>query len=196
MPKAAPYHHGELRSAVLTAALEVIEESGTARLSLRDLARRAGVSHAAPAHHFGDKAGLLTAIATQGYDRLADVLEAAADNDDPLLDMGVAYVGFATEHRAYFEVMFRPDLYDADDPGMQAAAGRAETALAEGVGTKVGGGRGHSQEVAGVAAWSLVHGFATLWLAGALPGERSQALGADPEVAARKVARVLFPDRP
>ena len=63
MPPTRPYHHGDLRQAVLTAAVAVLDESGPTQLSLRDLARRAGVSHAAPAHHFGDKAGLLTAIA-------------------------------------------------------------------------------------------------------------------------------------
>src|SRR6266536_5182875 len=70
------YHHGDLRRALLVAAVEVIEESGPAALSLRDLARRAGVSHAAPQHHFGDKAGLLTAVAAEGYRRLATALEA------------------------------------------------------------------------------------------------------------------------
>ena len=176
---------------MLTAALDVIEESGTARLSLRDLARRAGVSHAAPAHHFGDKAGLLTAIATDGYHLLADQLEVARENDDALLEMGVAYVRFATENRAHFDVMFRPDLYDADDPAMQEAGQRAAAALSGGVSSQVGGD-GPDPEIAGVAAWSLVHGFAGLWLAGALPGDRAESLGTDPEHAARIIAGLLF----
>ena len=77
MPPDRPYHHGHLRQAILAAAIDALTESGPARLSLRELARRAGVSHAAPAHHFGDKAGLLTAVAAQGYDLLADTLSAA-----------------------------------------------------------------------------------------------------------------------
>ena len=77
MPLDRPYHHGHLRQAILAAAIDALTESGPARLSLRELARRAGVSHAAPAHHFGDKAGLLTAVAAQGYTLLADALTAA-----------------------------------------------------------------------------------------------------------------------
>src|SRR6266702_4843210 len=72
-----PYHHGDLRRVLLQAAVEAILESGPATVSLRDLARRAGVSHAAPAYHFGDKAGLLTAVAADGFWRLADALREA-----------------------------------------------------------------------------------------------------------------------
>src|SRR5689334_25241030 len=102
-----PYHHGDLRRAILSAALDVIATDGPTALSLRDLARRAGVSHAAPAHHFKDKAGLLTAIAIDGYERLAVALEAGSS----LLELGAAYVRFALDHPAHFEVMFSPDLY-------------------------------------------------------------------------------------
>ncbi|MEV6629611.1 TetR/AcrR family transcriptional regulator [Actinoplanes sp. NPDC051470] len=114
-----PYHHGDLRRALLTEAAVAIEESGVAKLSLRDLARRAGVSHAAPTHHFGDKAGLLTALAVEGYHRLAAELGAA----ESFLDGGVAYVRFAVTHRAHFEVMFRPDLYHASDPAVVSSMG-------------------------------------------------------------------------
>ncbi|WP_420883975.1 TetR/AcrR family transcriptional regulator [Micromonospora sp. CPCC 205547] len=187
------YHHGDLRRALLDAAVEAIEESGPAALSLRDLARRAGVSHAAPAHHFGDKAGLLTALAVEGYDRLAATLVAAGDD---LLEVGVAYVRFAVDHRAHFEVMFRPDLYRRDDPEVAAARGRAGAALRAGV-VSVRRGRapadpapsaGDELDRDALAAWSIVHGFATLWLAGALPGGTDR----DPEAAARAVIRRLF----
>lgn len=188
MPPNRPYHHGDLRQTVLAAAVEAITESGPAALSLRDLARRAGVSHAAPAHHFGDKAGLLTALAAQGYDLLADALTAAQERTGEFLEVGVAYVRFAVEHRAHFEVMFRPDLYHADDPAVLASKARTGEALYGGVGTVPGGRTGPDDAAAGVAAWSLVHGFATLWLNGALP----PALGEDPEAAARDVARLLF----
>src|SRR4051812_37043615 len=83
------YHHGDLRQALLDEAIEVIASSGVAALSLRDLARRAGVSHAAPTHHFGDKAGLLTVLATEGYTQLGDALLSAPPT---FLDQGVAYV--------------------------------------------------------------------------------------------------------
>ncbi|HEV7962299.1 MAG TPA: helix-turn-helix domain-containing protein, partial [Actinoplanes sp.] len=105
------YHHGDLRRALLDAAAEVIEEQGPAALSLRDLARRAGVSHAAPTHHFGDKAGLLTALATEGYGLLVAELAEEWAATHSFLEQGVAYVRFAIRHRAHFEVMFRPDLY-------------------------------------------------------------------------------------
>src|SRR5947207_11340311 len=105
------YHHGDLRRALMAAAIEAIGEHGPAAVSLRDLARRANVSHAAPAHHFKDKAGLLTAIAVDGYDMLGDALRADAGQAGPLLDVGASYVRFALEHPAHFEVMFRPDLY-------------------------------------------------------------------------------------
>ena len=74
-PSGRPYHHGDLRRALIDAAVGVIEHEGLAALSLRDLARRVGVSHAAPVHHFGDKAGLLTAVAAEGFSKLADALQ-------------------------------------------------------------------------------------------------------------------------
>jgi AcrR family transcriptional regulator len=188
MPPTRPYHHGDLRQAVLTAAIAVLGESGPTQLSLRDLARRAGVSHAAPAHHFGDKAGLLTAVAAQGYDLLADTLSAARQRSADFLEVGVAYVRFAVDHRAHFEVMFRPDLYRPDDPEVATARQRAADALYGGVRSVAATGRGPDIPLAGVAAWSLVHGFATLWLNHALP----PGLGDDPQAAARAVAALMF----
>ncbi|MFG3709889.1 TetR/AcrR family transcriptional regulator [Micromonospora sp. NPDC049460] len=180
------YHHGDLRRALLAAAVRVIEESGPGTLSLRDLARRAGVSHAAPAHHFGDKAGLLTALAAEGFDLLAEALGGAAD----LLESGVAYVDFAVRHRAHFEVMFHPDLYRADADEVAAARRRAGDALYAGV-AGLPQGRPTAEDPQGdaLAAWSIVHGFATLWLAGVLP----ERVGDDPRAAARDVIRRLFP---
>ncbi len=191
MTKNRPYHHGDLRQAMLAAAVAAITEAGPAGISLRDLARRAGVSHAAPAHHFGDKAGLLTAVATEGYDLLADALTAAQQRTGDLLEVGVAYVRFAVDHRAHFEVMYRPDLYHADHPTVRAARGRAGEALYRGIGSLPDGRGGPDARIAGVAAWSLVHGFATLWLTGALP----TGLSEDPETAARAVAGILFRTR-
>src|SRR5438132_8417373 len=120
-PSGRPYHHGDLRRALIDAAVGVIEHEGLAALSLRDLARRVGVSHAAPVHHFGDKAGLLTAIATEGFVKLADQLRRTYARTGNFLEVGVAYVRFAVRERAYFEVMYRPELYHADDPVLEAA---------------------------------------------------------------------------
>ena len=183
-----PYHHGNLRQALLAAAVDAITEVGPAGVSLRDLARRAGVSHAAPAHHFGDKAGLLTALAAEGYGLLADALDAAQQRTQDFLEVGVAYVRFAVERRAHFEVMFRPDLYHSDDPEVLAARERASKALSGGIGTLPSGRAGPDARIAGIAAWSLVHGLAILWLNGALPPE----LGDDAETVTRSVAAMLF----
>ncbi|HEX6337386.1 MAG TPA: TetR/AcrR family transcriptional regulator [Jiangellaceae bacterium] len=188
MTTVRPYHHGDLRRAVLAAAVATINEAGPAGVSLRDLARRAGVSHAAPAHHFGDKAGVLSALAAEGFDLLADELTAALQRTRDFLEVGVAYVRFAVEHRAHFEVMFRPDLYHPDDRAVLAARERASEALAGGIGSLPEQQAGPDARLAGIAAWSLVHGFATLWLNGALPPE----LGDNPETVARAVAAILF----
>jgi AcrR family transcriptional regulator len=185
---ARPYHHGDLPRALLEAAIQAIAEVGPAAVSLRDLARRAGVSHAAPAHHFGDKAGLLTAVATDGFERLAVTLRETYQTTGSFLEVGVAYVRFAVNHRAHFEVMFRPELYHSDDPELVRAREQARSLLyppaAEAANSPDSGG----DLRAGVAAWSLVHGLATLWLNHNLPPQ----LGDDPEQIAREVAQHLF----
>lgn len=183
-----PYHHGDLRRAVLDAAVLAIAEVGPSGVSLRDLARRAGVSHAAPAHHFGDKAGLLTAVAAEGFDLLADALTQAHQRTGDFVEVGVAYVRFALDHRAHFEVMFRPELYHANTPEVRAPRERAAEMLYSGVGSLPARQVGPDVVLAGTAAWSLVHGFATLWLHNALP----PTLGDDPEAGARSIGRLLF----
>ena len=182
-----PYHHGDLRRELLRQAAGMIEEVGPARVSLRELARRAGVSHAAPAHHFGDKTGLLTAIATEGFHLLADQLTEALEGTGDFLEVGVAYVEFAVTHRAHFEVMFRPDLYEPDDADVRAARQRSTTALQSGISAASPEATGPDARTASLAAWSMVHGFASLWITGALP----TSLGSDAAAAARQVAGVL-----
>ena len=117
MPSA--YHHGDLPQALVATAAELIDESGPAGFSLREVARRAGVSHAAPAHHFGSARGLLTAVAAEGFRRLtAAMREALGGVDDPaerLAALGRAYVQTAVDNAGYAAVMFRPDLVDSDD---------------------------------------------------------------------------------
>jgi AcrR family transcriptional regulator len=182
------YHHGDLRRALMTAAIAAIEEHGPTAVSLRDLARSANVSHAAPAHHFGDKAGLLTAIAAEGFTELAAALREAGARTGSFLEIGVAYVGFAVRHPAHFAVMYRPDLYHVDDPAVVAARDDAAASLHGGIGLLPGPGPGAEPATAALAAWSLVHGLATLWLSGSLRDVPTD----DPEELARMVARVLF----
>ena len=164
-------------------ASRAIGAEGVGAVSLRELARDVGVSHAAPAHHFGDKAGLLTAIATEGYQLLGAALQERVA--DGFLEVGVAYVQFAIEHPAHFEVMYRPDLFDVDDADFVAAKALASELL-YGPAAEIAGDAAASR--VGIAGWSFVHGFATLWLTGNL-GDR---LGDDPIAAARAVGSVLF----
>jgi AcrR family transcriptional regulator len=184
-PSGRPYHHGDLRRAILTAALDVIAADGPSGLSLRDLARRAGVSHAAPAHHFKDRAGLLTAIAAEGFGLLATTLRTAAD----LEEAGVRYVRFAREHPAHFQVMFAPELLRTGDLELTTARALASDALREAVTAVPPEGRGTDARLAGVAAWSLAHGFATLLLSHNLDDPVG---GQDPEEVFRKLAGMLF----
>jgi AcrR family transcriptional regulator len=182
-----PYHHGDLRPALLRAAVDGIGQSGPAVVSLRGIARAAGVSHAAAAYHFGDKAGLLTAVAARGFRLLAQELSTAGGARRDLLEVGVAYVRFAVSHRAYFEVMYRPELYRPDDLEVREARAAAAALL---YGTD---DPDAAQLAAGTAAWSLMHGLATLWLNRNLSGR----LGDDPEQVARLIAPYLrLPEAP
>ncbi|WP_130176985.1 TetR/AcrR family transcriptional regulator [Cryobacterium sp. SO1] len=181
------YHHGSLRSALLNDAAEAISESGASGLSLRDLARRAGVSYAAPTYHFGDKAGLLTALATQGFESLADELESTERRTGDFIEVGVAYVRFALKHPAYFDVMYRRDLLHTGDSALMTAQARAEQALYTGTRQLSHHQLGDDIHLACVAAWSIVHGFAALHLNRALPARFSS----DPEAAARAIAGLL-----
>lgn len=182
---ARPYHHGDLRRAILTAALDVITVDGPSALSLRDLARRAGVSHAAPAHHFKDRTGLLTAIAAEGHELLAGALAEAED----LRDAGVRYVRFAREHPAHFQVMFTPGLLRQNDLELTTARTLAGERLRAAIASVPAEGRGPDARLAGVAAWSLAHGFATLLLSHNLDGPVGDQ---DPEEVFHALTGMLF----
>lgn len=189
VPRTA-YHHGDLRRVVLATAVELIAEEGVDNISLRELARRAEVSHAAPAHHFGDKAGLFTAIAAEGFDLLAVALEGADDDRPaPLREQGVRYVEFAEQHPGHFAVMFRPGLLHADDPDLADARARAGRALRGGVRELSENRRPDDIEDAALAAWALAHGFAALRRSGSLD-QRLQ--GRDPSDVFRAIASHLF----
>jgi AcrR family transcriptional regulator len=175
------YHHGDLRAALLEAAVATIEDVGPAAMSLREVARRAGVTHPAATYHFGDKAGLLTAVAAQGYRLLADALGQAQRRTADFLEVGVAYVRFAVTRRAYFEVMYRPELYDPADSAVQEAKAATAVLLYRSPDPDP------AQLSEGIAAWAMVHGIATLWLNGNLPPQ----LGDDPEQITRLVASHL-----
>ena len=117
--KKLKYHHGDLRAALIQATDELIAEGGIETFSLRAAAQRAGVSPAAPAHHFGSAKGLLTEVALLAYERVDRYLEEAGRSDDAVADMralSLAFVTFALDHPGHFRLMFRNDLVNRDDP--------------------------------------------------------------------------------
>jgi AcrR family transcriptional regulator len=159
--KDRPYHHGALRKALLSAAEAELTERGVEGFSLRSVAKRAGVSHAAPAHHFGDARGLLTALAAEGFRqfRAAQSRREAQTTQDPravLLAAGLGYVDFALSRPALFRLVFSSDLPDHNDAELTLAGEEAYAHLAAQVGA-LGGG---PPEVALV--WAATHGIADL----------------------------------
>lgn len=168
------YHHGALRPALLAAAVEVLEERGPDGFSLRETARRAGVSPAAPAHHFGDTPGLLTAVATASFISLSERIEAADASAGPTRAARVraqclAYVDYAIGNRARYDLMWRPALFNAEDPELRSAALRAFFSLDRAVrGTKSvnEADPGSVAAAQSIACWALLHGFARLALDG------------------------------
>ena len=168
--KKAGYHHGDLRRALIDAALEVIERDGPAALTLRDLAPKLGVTHAAPYRHFRDKHSLLSAVAEEGFRHLRDAMLAACDEAGPdpearLLATGVAYVRFATSHRGHFAVMFShvsappPDVPDLPREAAGAFAVLLDAVVAAQRAEMLR--RGDPLQLAR-ACWAMVHGLATL----------------------------------
>ncbi len=179
----ASYHHGDLRSTILARAAELVAERGADGISLRELARAAGVSHAAPAHHFGDRRGLFTALAAEGYRLLAAEL---ADARPEFIDAAKAYVRFALEHPGHFEVMFDKSLYDDADPQLLTASAAADAELRAGVDTLADPHAQADPTGAALAAWSMVHGFAQLWLNDAVD------TAGDPVATVERLAAILF----
>lgn len=167
-PKAS-YHHGDLRRALLEAAIAILHEEGASALTLRSVARRAGVSHAAPKNHFADLAALLQAVAVVGFEDLtAAMRKAKARETDPLgsvLAIGDAYVRFALGSVGHFRAMFHPALGDrapgsALDEASRVTFDVLASSIAEAQAANVVRA-GETQELS-LAAWSLVHGLATL----------------------------------
>ncbi|MFE1102086.1 TetR/AcrR family transcriptional regulator [Nocardiopsis alba] len=186
------YHHGNLRAAVLARAARVIEEKGPYGFSLRSLATDLGVSHTAPRYHFGDRQGVLNALATEGFSELAERLRASSSGGGGFLESGVAYVGFAVDRPAHFTVMFEPSLLDLDDAELVAARRSAFAELRSGVRSL--GEEVTDEPAALVAGWSIVHGIATLALTGNLDrsGARDLFEGADLSTITRRSAGLLF----
>lgn len=184
---AQPYHHGSLRMALLEAAETILERDGIWALTLRAAAREAGVSHAAPAHHFGSLSGLLSELAATGFVRFRARMQAEADaaGADPrarLIGLSRGYVGFARTSPGLFQLMFRSGQLDWSNQAL-SAAGEAAFAVLTQAAVEVepqSASHGFDNLVAAMGRWSLVHGLSTLLLDGRLAGVADKVLpGAD-----------------
>ncbi len=179
MQKRDGYHHGDLPAALVAAAIEIVDESGVTALTLRAAARRAGVSHAAPAHHFGDKRGLLAAVAEEGFrlqvEHMQQCVEQAPDQPLPRFRaVGAAYITFAARHPARFRVMFHTELADKSRfPDLAEIAAASLGMLHEGVVKcqQAGFIRPGDPGAIALLAWSSVHGAASLAVNGQLEGK-------------------------
>jgi AcrR family transcriptional regulator len=173
----APYHHGALRDALLLAAERVLERDGLAGLTLRAVAREAGVSHAAPTHHFGDLTGLVSELAAIGFRQFNVAMAEACSSETPYPMKGLAraraYVAYARAHPGMYGLMFRTERLDYSRPSLHEAAEASFGGLASAIAASR-----HEQiekesltldQAAAIArAWSLVHGFTMLMLDGRL----------------------------
>lgn len=197
MAKRDAYHHGDLRRTLLQASLELIDGGGIGALSLREVARKAGVSHNAPYHHFKDRGSLLAALAEAGFEELADEMAraraAAPDARAKLEACGLAYVRFALRSPARFKVMFRPELVAADEAGtlLRASSPPLETLTGAIVEAQQAGLAPAGDPAPLVlTCWSAVHGLASLWLDGPL-ARVHRMFGATPERLAAMVTSTL-----
>jgi AcrR family transcriptional regulator len=191
-----PYHHGDLSSALMDAAEEELKQCGIEGFSLRRVAKRAGVSHAAPAHHFGDVNGLLTALAAKGFERLIqtqrDFRRRAPSNPRKQIEAsGVGYVVFALENPALFRLMFGSDRPDFGSVGLQRIAGSAFdelVSLVSAVTNDQGSPKCDGAMMIDVAAaWATAHGLADLLAAG-----RLNTLGTLPaNIRNRRIATIM-----
>jgi AcrR family transcriptional regulator len=186
----APATRPQVREDLLAAARAELAEHGRAAISLRAVARRAGLSHASPKYHFGDRSGLLTAIATEGFDALGDRLSEVQESDarHQLAVLGRAYIDFGLSHPALFELMFAPSELHGDDPELAAAQQKAIGALTTAVSQLAGIDPTTSGDPPKLAliSWALVHGLVVLTRDGAL-----QAAAAPPVTGPAELAHTL-----
>ncbi|WP_440641463.1 TetR/AcrR family transcriptional regulator [Bradyrhizobium sp. PUT101] len=172
-----PYHHGALREALLEAAERVLERDGLAGLTLRAVAREAGVSHAAPTHHFGDLTGLLSELAAIGFRQFNAAMASACDAATTPLERALArpkaYIAYAQAHPGMYGIMFRTERLDYSRPSLHEAAEASFAGLANAIGMmrqeQISEDALTLNQGAAIArAWSLVHGFTMLLLDGRL----------------------------
>ncbi len=198
MARKSAYHHGDLKKALISTAIGIVEGEGVEGLTMRKAARGAGVSHAAPAHHFGDRNGLLAAIAKQGFDLLSDAMRRAAEARDPsdaltrFKAAGMAYIEFATSHSAYFKIMHHPLFADKSPyPDLEKSSLESFDLIVAEISECRRQGIFHKTDVREMAlfAWAAVHGFASLAVNGQI---RSKGYTQDLGTLADSVTRMIF----
>ncbi|WP_144063041.1 TetR/AcrR family transcriptional regulator [Litchfieldella anticariensis] len=196
-----PYHHGDLRRALLDAAEAELAEKGVEGFTLRGCAKRAGVSHAAPAYHFKDANALLTALATIGFERLNRSMTSRqhAERGDPRQDLvaaGVGYVAFARDNPMLFKLMFGSERPSSEDSDLVQHASGAFATLVNGVrdirGDDPMADADGLKDIA--AAWSIVHGIANLLIAGRM-GFLQPLLERDPETVLADIIERSLPQQ-
>ncbi|MEM6451236.1 MAG: TetR/AcrR family transcriptional regulator [Cyanobacteria bacterium P01_D01_bin.105] len=196
------YHHGDLRRALLDAALVILQTKDVKSLSLRGVAREAGVSHTAPYRHFADKAALLAAVAEEGFVEFGQYLQKAVDaaDADPIESLkaaGVAYVRYAIQHPVHFRLMFNnhalapscapatSSFYTASKATFQILVDIVSAGQAEGTLT------GSDPESLATGRWALVHGLAMLMLDGMLPAEEEEAISLTQSIITDSLSSIL-----
>lgn len=197
-PRRAAYHHGDLRNALLDAAEAELTEKGVEGFSLRGVAKRAGVSHAAPAHHFHDTSDMLTALATIGSERLKHcMVQRQAETDGSprarFIASGVGYIEFAIANPALFKLMFGSDKPDMADEHLRLKSSSAFMVLVNDVATLTGKDPMADEEgmLEVASAWSIVHGLSTLVNANRI-GFLAPMLASDlPGTVERIIARIV-----
>ncbi len=193
----APYHHGDLKNTLIDVALTHIARSGVSSLSLREVAREAGVSHSAAYRHFANKEDLLVAIAEQGFRQLGETLGTAAraHADSPagaFQAAGVAYVEFAVSHPEHLQIMFGGSISDANAyPSLVAASDETYGALSRMVAqaSKIGQLRSGDDRMIALTCWATVHGLSQLIVGGQV---RLDAGDASPRKLALAATRLVM----
>ncbi|MCE2563690.1 TetR/AcrR family transcriptional regulator [Komagataeibacter sp. FNDCF1] len=177
-PVRKTYHHGNLRAALLHSARDLLEKKGITALGLRAITRHAGVSAAAAIPHFGNLAGLLSVLATIGYEELAHAL-APTLGQGTQQAAGMAYIRFAMDNPGLFTLMFRSDAIDRTEPGLVHASARTSAMLTQLIGSLPGPHAARTRAGTRAALWGRVHGLAVLAIDGqldALPSLEGQSM--------------------
>jgi AcrR family transcriptional regulator len=197
---ARAYHHGDLRKALLVAAEAELAERGVEGFTLRGCAKRAGVSHAAPAHHFRDAGALLTALASEGFERFANAMRTRQANETTargrLIASGMGYIDFALANPALFRLMFSSARPDFSDAALKKTSSEAFEVLVEAMRDmrQVDPGKDKKVMIDVAACWAVAHGLAELLLTGRRMSSLTAEAGDDPDVVYAEIIGRTIPE--